>query len=291
MKNITSFLLILLSYQTLWSQIIDVHTHSYIGSELYPAGILNGVKPAKSADLHLRETIAEMDKNNIKFSVVSGSIESVEKYVKADARFIPGYSDIEPMGQLMPIAEFEQFIKDGKIKVFGEIGSAYHGRTLNDPMYAPYLKICEKYDIPVGYHTGGSFPEAYLKYPKFRMALGDPLLIEDVLVGYPKLRVYLMHGGANYFENTVSMMTLYPHLYIDVAVLLWTDKTTQNYAIRLLKLAKKSEVLDRVMFGSDPMVWPGALSKSVEFLNAQSYLSDKEKRMIFYDNAKTFLKL
>jgi len=39
------------------------------------------------------------------------------------------------------------------------------------------------------------------------------------------------------------------------------------------------------------MVWPGALSKSVEFLNAQSYLSDKEKRMIFYENAKTFLKL
>ena len=51
-----------------------------------------------------------MDKNNIQFSVVSGSIESVEKYVKADARFIPGYSDIDNMGQLMPIAEFEQFI-------------------------------------------------------------------------------------------------------------------------------------------------------------------------------------
>jgi len=289
-KLLFIFLLVVIS-QPIWSQIIDVHTHSYIGSEFYPAGILNGVKPAKSADLHLRETIAEMDKNNIKFSVVSGSIESVEKYVKADARFIPGYSDIEPMGQLMPIAEFEQFIIAGRIKVFGEIGSAYHGRTLNDPMYAPYLKICEKYDIPVGYHTGGSFPEAYLKYPKFRMALGDPLLIEDVLVDYPKLRVYLMHGGANYFENTVTMMTLYPHLYIDVAVLLWTDKTTQNYAIRLLKLAKESEVLDRIMFGSDPMVWPGALSKSVEFLNAQPYLSDKEKRMIFYENAKTFLKL
>jgi predicted TIM-barrel fold metal-dependent hydrolase len=283
MKKLLFILLLAIISQPIWAQIIDVHTHSYIGSELYPAGILNGLKPAKSADLHLRETIAEMDKNNIKFSVVSGSIESVEKYVKADARFIPGYSDIEPMGQLMPIAEFEQFIIAGRIKVFGEIGSAYHGRTLNDPMYAPYLKICEKYDIPVGYHTGGSFPEAYLKYPKFRMALGDPLLIEDVLVDYPKLRVYLMHGGANYFENTVTM--------IDVAVLLWTDKTTQNYAIRLLKLAKESEVLDRIMFGSDPMVWPGALSKSVEFLNAQPYLSDKEKRMIFYENAKTFLKL
>ena len=141
MKNSTSFLLILLSYQTLWAQIIDVHTHSYIGSELYAAGILNGVKPAKSADLHLRETIAEMDKNNIQFSVVSGSIESVEKYVKADARFIPGYSDIDNMVQLMPIAEFEQFIISGRIKVFGEIGSVYHGRTLNDPVYAPYLKI------------------------------------------------------------------------------------------------------------------------------------------------------
>lgn len=77
-----------------------------------------------------------------------------------------------------------------------------------------------------------------------------------------------MHGGENFFENTVRMMKMYTHLYIDLGVLLWVDPFVNEYAIRLLKLAKQANVLDRVMFGSDQMVWPGAISKSVEFLNS-----------------------
>lgn len=45
------------------------------------------------------------------------------------------------------------------------------------------------------------------------------------------------------------------------------------------------------MFGSDQMVWPDATSKSIEFLNSLDFLSEKEKKMILYDNAKKFLKI
>lgn len=127
--------------------------------------------------------------------------------------------------------------------------------------------------------------------PKFRIALGDPLLIEDVLVKFPKLQIYLMHGGEVFYEHAVRMMKMYTHLYIDVGVILWVDPSLQDYAINLLKLAKKADVLDRVMFGSDQMVWPNAISKSIEFLNSLEFLSENEKRMILYDNAKRFLKL
>lgn len=43
------------------------------------------------------------------------------------------------------------------------------------------------------------------------------------------------------------------------------------------------------MFGSDQMVWPGAISRSVEFLNSMDFLTKEEKQMILYDNAKKFL--
>ena len=83
---------------------------------------------------------------------------------------------------------------------------------------------CEKNNIPVAYHTGGGPPMTpYNCCPKFRISLGDPFLIEDVLIRYPKLQVYLMHGGENFFENTVRMMKMYTHLYIDLGVLLWVD--------------------------------------------------------------------
>ncbi|MGB5417812.1 amidohydrolase family protein [Algibacter sp.] len=272
------------------AQIIDVHLHSYTdtdywGGRTHPTGI----ESPKNADAHLAKTIAVMDKHQIEYAVVSGSIESVEKYILADSRFIPGYMDEE---ELISVDKFEELIIDGKIKVFGEIAGVYFGRTLNDPIYAPYLQLCEKYGVPIAYHTGGGPPMTpYSCCPKFRISLGDPFLIEDVLVKYPKLKVYLMHGGEVFFEHAIRMLSLYRHLYIDLGVLLWVDPIVNDYAIRLLKLAKKAEVLDRVMFGSDQMVWPEAITKSVEFLNSLEFLTEEERKMILYQNAKTFLKL
>lgn len=280
-------LLILLSMK---AQIIDVHLHSYSdidywGGRTHPTGI----ESPKNADAHLAKTIAIMDKHQIEYAVVSGSVESVEKYVLADSRFIPGYMDSE---ELIPIDTFELLIKEGKIKVFGEVAGVYFGRTLNDPIYAPYLKICEQYEVPVAYHTGGGPPMTpYRCCPNFRITLGDPYLIEDVLVRYPKLQIYLMHGGEVYFEHAVRMMSMYRHLYVDLGVILWVDPMIKDYAVRLLKLAQKAKTLDRIMFGTDQMVWPGSISKSIEFLNSLDFLSEKEKRMILYENAKTFLKI
>jgi uncharacterized protein len=289
MKKLAFLVLVFFPFHTSWSQVIDVHMHSYFGDDYFGGQSLNGVESPSSIELHLKQTIDQMNKNNIKFAVVSGSVKSVEKYVKADARFIPGYADTE---NLIPVIEFEQLIKDGKLKVFGEVSGPYYGRTLNDPIYAPYLKICEQYNIPVAYHTGGGPPMTpYGCCPKFRVSLGDPFLIEDVLVRYPKLQVYLMHAGENFFENSVRMMKMYTHLYVDLGVILWVDPFVNEYAVRLLKLAKQANVLDRVMFGSDQMVWPGAISKSVDFLNSLSFLTEQEKKMILYDNAKAFLKI
>ncbi|WP_442969092.1 hypothetical protein [Psychroserpens sp.] len=45
------------------------------------------------------------------------------------------------------------------------------------------------------------------------------------------------------------------------------------------------------MFGSDQMVWSDGISKSIEFLNSLDFLSEKEKRMILYENAKTLFKI
>lgn len=39
------------------------------------------------------------------------------------------------------------------------------------------------------------------------------------------------------------------------------------------------------------MVWPGAIKASVNFLNDQDYLTQREKAGIFYNNAARFLGL
>lgn len=269
--------------------IIDMHLHSYDdgnywGGRTHPSGQAS----PDSAAAHRQQTIAEMQANRIELAVVAGSLESVANYAGADDRFIRGLSFD---GALPGLDEFEALLREEKIQVFGELGTAYHGKTLNDPMFAPYLALCEQYDIPVAYHTGGGPPMVHGARPEFRLALGDPFLIEDVLVRHPRLRVYLMHAGEVYYEHAVRLMVMFPGLYADLGVLLWANPLPKSYAVDFLERAKAAGILDRVMFGTDQMVWPGAISASVEFLNGLDFLSESEKADILYNNARRFLRL
>lgn len=269
--------------------IIDMHLHSYNdgnywGGRTHPSGQAS----PSSAAAHRQQTIAEMDANRIELAVIAGSLESVADFAGADDRFIRGLSY---NGTLPPVDEFEALVRDGKLQVFGELGTVYYGKTLNDPIFAPYLALCEQYDIPVAYHTGGGPPMVHGALPEFRLLLGDPFLIEDVLVRHPRLRVYLMHAGEVYYEHAVRLMVMFPGLYADLGVLLWANPLPKSYAVDFLERAKAAGILDRVMFGTDQMVWPGAISASVEFLNGLDFLSESEKADILYNNARRFLRL
>ncbi|NNF67294.1 MAG: amidohydrolase family protein, partial [Gammaproteobacteria bacterium] len=93
------------------------------------------------------------------------------------------------------------------------------------------------------------------------------------------------------YEHAVRLMVMFPGVYADLGVLLWADPLTKSYAVDFLKRAQTAGILDRVMFGTDQMVWPGAVSASVEYLNGLDFLSEPEKADIFYNNARRFLRL
>jgi predicted TIM-barrel fold metal-dependent hydrolase len=76
--------------------------------------------------------------------------------------------------------------------------SQYAGMEPSDPILEPYWALAETMNVPVMIHTGTSFPgTAYKGYPNFRLRLGNPLLLEDVLVKHPKLRLWIAHGGCH----------------------------------------------------------------------------------------------
>ena len=279
-------------------KIIDMHVHSYTQSDFgqrEPAADYYGHKGSSNAEAHRIATFAAFKKWNIVKAVVSGNPESVENWVAKDSshRIIRGVLMFAPADYGMDSAKFEQLVKDKKIEVFGEIGAYYSGTTLSDSAWQPYLRICEKYDIPVAVHTGGGDPGGtYSWSPSARLKLGDPYLIEDVLVKYPKLRIYLMHAGAEeWHEHALRLMAYYPQLYTDIAVMLWVEPNTQRVVKEFLHHAKQAGYLKRVMFGSDQMIWPYAIEKSIRFLNSLDFLTKQDKEDILYNNAAKFLKL
>jgi predicted TIM-barrel fold metal-dependent hydrolase len=279
------------------TRIIDMHIHSYAQSHLdkgKPYIDFYGVNGEANAQKLMTETFEAFKKYNIVKAMVSGSPESVETWSAndKDKRVIKGIAIDAPNDFGLDSNKFEQMVKTGKIEVFGEIGTYYSGTTLSDSVWQPYLRICEKYDIPVAVHTGGGDPGGtYSWSPKARLKYGDPYLIEDVLVKYPKLRIYIMHSGEDWHEHALRLMAYYPQLYSDIGALLWVEPLTQRYVTDFLRNAKQAGYLNRVMFGSDQMKWAYAIGKSVDFLNSLDFLTQKEKGDIFYNNAARFLRL
>lgn len=280
------------------TKIIDMHIHSYskndFGERESPADYY-GNKGSATAEVHRKATFAAFKKWNIVKAVVSGNPESVETWATNDSNqiVIKGILMFTPNDYGMDTVRFEQMIKEKKLELFGEIAPYYSGGTLSDAGWQPYLRICERYDIPVAVHTGGGEPKGtYSWSPKARLPLGDPYLIEDVLVKYPKLRIYMMHaGGEDWPEHGLRLMAYYPQLYTDVAVMLWVEPNTQRYIKQFLRNAKHAGYLNRVMFGSDQMIWPGAIEKSILFLNGLDFLTKQDKEDILYNNAARFLRL
>jgi predicted TIM-barrel fold metal-dependent hydrolase len=45
------------------------------------------------------------------------------------------------------------------------------------------------------------------------------------------------------------------------------------------------------MFGSDQMVWPGIIEPAIDAIERAPFLSPRQKRDIFYNNAARFLRL
>ena len=76
-----------------------------------------------------------------------------------------------------------------------------------------------------------SFPNTtYTCCPKFRTRLGNPQLIEEVLVKYPKLKLQLMHMGYPYLQETKAILNVYPQVYTDIAAIDWLRPVADFYS-------------------------------------------------------------
>jgi hypothetical protein len=241
---------------------------------------------------YLKDVVAEMERLNVT-AVVFGDPKSVQKWKEAaPGRVIPGTSFNEGMqpGKRVPLDELRKdFTQDG-FKVMGEIGLQYEGLSPSDPSVDSYFALAEELDIPVAIHMGtGGSGRANIGTPKFRGSMGNPLLLEELLARHPKLRVQVMHAGYPMIENMLTLLQANSHVYVDVAGLIWSYplKEVNCYIQRLVDAGFE----DRVMFGTDQLIWPNLMGYSISIIQNADYLTPDQKRDILYNNAARFLSL
>jgi predicted TIM-barrel fold metal-dependent hydrolase len=250
--------------------------------ELYPSG------PGQ----YMKDVMAEMERLNVT-AVVFGDPKSVQKWKEAaPARVIPGtsFSNGLTPGQRLPLDELRKHFTQDGFKVMGEIGLQYEGISPSDPSVDSYFALAEELDIPVAIHMGtGGSGRANITVPKFRGSMGDPLLLEGLLARHPKLRVQVMHAGYPMIDNMLTLLQANSHVYVDVAGLIWSYpiKEVNRYIQRLVDAGFE----DRVMFGTDQMIWPKLMAYSISIIQNADYLTPQQKRDILYNNAVRFLRL
>jgi predicted TIM-barrel fold metal-dependent hydrolase len=274
--------------------IIDVHLHAQTRESLArPApNPATGEMSPKTAEEHMMRSLEIMRDRNVVLGIVSGSsIGDVEPWdAAAPDRILKGIS-VEDPTTFMSADDLDRLFREKKLDAFGEVAAQYAGYSPSDPAFDPYWAIAAKHGVPVGIHTGGGPPGTpYACCPKFRLRLGDPLLVEDLLVKHPKLKVYVMHAGGFFPQNALMLMTMYQHVYVDIGALSWTP-VAGDMLEPFLRDAKRRRLLDRVMFGSDQMRWPEAIGLAIDRVNRLEFLTIEDKQDIFYDNAAKFLGL
>jgi len=297
--------------------VIDIHVHTFGGGPGQPAmcpwppqflasdpkttesttgwsnqNCVLPLQPAATPEAYMKAVLADWERLNVT-AVVMGDEASVRKWkAAAPGRIIMGtsFTNSPTAGQYESLGQLRTAFTSGGFRVMGEIGVQYQGLSPSDTSLDKYFALAEELDVPVGIHMGtGGSGRANVAMPKFRGSMGDPLLLEDLLARHPKLRLWIMHAGYPMTDNLLTVLQANSHVYVDVAGLIWSYPRLE--VDRYIQRIVEAGFGDRIMFGTDQLVWPKLMETSIEVIDRANFLTPQQKRDILYNNAARFLRL
>ena len=244
---------------------------------------------AETDEALMNETVAVLERRNV-IGVLSGPPDLVRQWhAAAPGRFIPSVEFQLGADHITPSA-MRHLFESEEFTVLGEISNQYVGIRPDDDRMEPYWTLAEELDVPVAIHMGSGPPGApYLGSPKMRISHGSALLLEDVLVRHPRMRVSVMHYGHQQLDDTLALLEHHPQVYVDIGGIQWLYPRPFFYS--QLRKFFEAGFGKRVMFGSDQMIWPGLIEPSIAIIEEAPFLSEAQKRDVLYNNAARFLRL
>jgi len=276
-------------------RIIDVHMHAHHAPFDLPGGAPGPCRPSPcqpqgrataTAAESFQKTMEAMDRYNIVKGFLSGAdLDLVQQWAsKAPGRFIASPWVME--AGKPAVDSLRRGYAAGRWGGMGEIAGQLTGLAPNDPALAPYFALAAEFDVPVSIHTAGIGPQL----PGFRSALGSPLLLEDVLVRHPKLRVFVENAGYPYLDEMIAMMYQYPNLYGDLSANSGNNALSRDPEFTEGFLKRHQE---KLIYGSDCNDLDGTRCQGAQTIAAIRRLAPSKaiERKLLYGNAKKLFRL
>jgi hypothetical protein len=274
--------------------VIDMHLHAW------PSGEDGGPERPRNQQAMAR-TLAALEQHNVVLAAMSGPQEFLVAWDEADTGRVmlgpifPCIDGKNPTffrhscyddGRNFPDLDWlEAQYTDGNFEVMGELYNQYAGIAFDDPRMEPYYALAERLGIPVAFHTHSAPPlTASQCCPDFRLANGNPMLLENVLVKFPKLKVQIMHANPLVYPEVIDLLVQFPKVYVDISP--WQMVYTRQKFHRLLQEYVDAGLTGRIMFGSDGHDY----AKAFAAYESAEFLSDRQLEGIFCKNAARFLR-
>jgi uncharacterized protein len=153
----------------------------------------------------------------------------------------------------------------------------------NDEAFYQLYAAIEEAGLPALFHTGHSGIGSGLPGGGgIRLKYSNPMLVDDVAVDFPELKIVLAHPSFPWQDEAISVALHKAQVYIDLSG--WSPK---YFPPQLVRYAN-TQLRDRVLFGSDyPMITPDRWLADFE----QADFKDEVRPLILKQNAARLLGL
>jgi predicted TIM-barrel fold metal-dependent hydrolase len=206
----------------------------------------------------------------------------IAEYAAKHSDIVIPFASIDPHKGKLGAREARDLIENAGVK-----GFKFHHIAMNchpaDPMGYPIYEVINAYKLPVIFHTGHSGMGTGMRGGGgMRLKYGEPMLVDDVAVDFPDMKIILAHPSWPWVDESLSMALHKDNVFIDLSG--WSPKYFQPQIIRYAN----SQLKHKMLFGSDfplihPLKWMEA-AKEVGF-------RDEVLPLILKDNAARVLGL
>jgi predicted TIM-barrel fold metal-dependent hydrolase len=191
---------------------------------------------------------------------------------EAPERFIGGVG-YNPFRIDESLRRVELFVREHRFR-YVYVHPATFGATPNDRRCYPLYAKCVELGIPVGIQVGHSAEV-------LPSSGGNPMLLDDVAIEFPTLRINMSHTGWPWTSEFCSMIWRHPNVYGDISA--YFPRTLPS---ELIEFMNSSRGRTKILFGTNGLDL-SRCKKEFEELP----ISDKSKERVLHLNAREFLGL
>ncbi|GGN75313.1 4-hydroxyphenyl-beta-ketoacyl-CoA hydrolase [Actinoplanes lobatus] len=175
------------------------------------------------------------------------------------------------------------------VEHYGVRGFKFHpsiqGFAPDDPIAYPLYETIQELGAVALFHTGQTGIGARVRGGGgIRLRYSNPMLVDDVAVDFPDLRIILAHPSFPWQDEALAVATHKEHVHIDLSG--WSPK---YFPPQLVRYAN-SLLQDKVLFGSDyPVITPDRWLADFEKLDLKDTVRPKilktnAARLLFREN-------